>query len=280
MAGHPSSPLADIAKGMSTSYERLISANAVLNASGIAHAVCGGFAVSTWCMIHDLSAPRNLRLRKPVTIIRTQDADFLVRGSDVDAIIAVMSDAGYEYVMFRQYVRAFVRAEDVRGLTPRAKMRHAIKEAVQLVVKDDSPDVFAADADNVTLFSTPRGPLPVLNIEPLVRMKLAVKDPRFKDMLHLLELWECGALTIEMVQRIAFHAGWLDDSVRDAFFAKVQTLFNAAANTRHRRFHLRGILFWAQLQRIVAEIEAGKLPQDPTSEIVELIRGWGEGVVV
>ena len=66
--------------------ERLLRATAALENASIPYAVCGGNAVAVWVTRVDESAVRN-----------TRDVDILIRRTDVDAVKAALSAAGFGY---------------------------------------------------------------------------------------------------------------------------------------------------------------------------------------
>ncbi len=66
--------------------ERLLRATAALENASIPYAVCGGNAVAVWVTRIDESAVRN-----------TRDVDILIRRTDVYAVKAALSAAGFGY---------------------------------------------------------------------------------------------------------------------------------------------------------------------------------------
>lgn len=148
---------------------RLDRAVAALDAAGVPYAVAGGNAVAAWVSRVDESAVRN-----------TQDVDILLRRADFDAAKAALQGAGF---IFRH-----VKSVDMFLDGPAAKARDAIHLvfASEKVVPDyllPSPDVTEADTT---------GPFRVVDLEPLVRMKLT--SYRLKDQVHLLDMIGVGLI--------------------------------------------------------------------------------------
>ena len=148
---------------------RLDRAVAALERAGIPYAVAGGNAVAAWVSRVDETAVRN-----------TQDVDLLLRREDLEQAKAVLTAAGF---VFRH-----VKSVDMFLDGPGAKARDAIHiiyagEKVSPDYVAPSPDVSEADAS---------GPFAVVDIEPLVRMKLT--SYRLKDRVHLLDMIAVGLI--------------------------------------------------------------------------------------
>lgn len=148
---------------------RLDRAVAALDAAGVPYAVAGGNAIAAWVSRVDESAVRN-----------TQDVDILLRRADFDAAKTALQGAGF---IFRH-----VKSVDMFLDGPAAKARDAIHLvfASEKVVPDyllPSPDVTEADTT---------GPFRVVDLEPLVRMKLT--SYRLKDQVHLLDMIGVGLI--------------------------------------------------------------------------------------
>jgi hypothetical protein len=149
--------------------ERLNRAVAALEAAGIPYAVAGGHAVAAWVSRVDEAAVRN-----------TQDVDILLRRDDLDRAKAALAAAGF---IFRH-----VKSIDMFLDGPGAKARDAIHiifagEKVSADSVAPSPDVDQADHT---------GPFRVVELEPLVRMKLT--SYRLKDRVHLLDMINVGLI--------------------------------------------------------------------------------------
>lgn len=147
--------------------ERLDRAVAALEAAGIPYSVADGNAVAAWVSRIDEAAVRN-----------TQDVDILLRRGDLERAKAALASAGF---VFRH-----VKNVDMFLDGPGAKAREAIHvifagEKVSPDYLMPAPDV--SENDN-------SGPFQIVDLEPLVRMKLT--SYRLKDRVHLLDMIEVG----------------------------------------------------------------------------------------
>jgi len=142
---------------------RLDRAVAALEAAGVPYAVADGNAVAAWVSRVDESAVRN-----------TQDVDILLRRTDFELAKTALTAAGF---VFRH-----VKGIDMFLDGPDAKARDAIHVvfAGEKVVSD-----YVAAAPDVTDIDS-SGPFDVVDLEPLVRMKLT--SYRLKDRVHLLDM--------------------------------------------------------------------------------------------
>jgi hypothetical protein len=148
---------------------RLNRAVSALDAAGIPYAVAGGNAVAAWVSRVDEAAVRN-----------TQDVDLLLRREDLERTKAALSVAGF---VFRH-----AKNVDMFLDGPSAKARDSIhvifaREEVLPDYLTESPDV--TDADTT-------GPFHVVDLEPLVRMKLT--SFWLKDRVHLLDMINVGLI--------------------------------------------------------------------------------------
>jgi Uncharacterised nucleotidyltransferase len=148
---------------------RLDRAVAALAGAGIPYAVVGGNAVAAWVSRVDEAAVRN-----------TRDVDILLRREDLDGAKVALAAAGF---VFRH-----VKSIDMFLDGPDAKARDAIHVifAGEKIAADSpapSPDVTEVDSS---------GPFYVLDLEPLVRMKLT--SYRLKDRVHLLDMIDVGLI--------------------------------------------------------------------------------------
>ncbi len=148
---------------------RLERAVAALGKAGIPYAVAGGNAVAAWVSRVDEAAVRN-----------TQDVDILLRREDLERAKTALAAAGF---VFRH-----VKSIDMFLDGPGAKARDAIhvvfaRERVKSDSLEPSPDVSEADT---------AGPFAVVDLEPLVRMKLTAY--RLKDRVHLLDMIDVGLI--------------------------------------------------------------------------------------
>lgn len=148
---------------------RLDRAVAALEGAGIPYAVAGGNAVAAWVSRIDDAAVRN-----------TQDVDILLRRQDLDRAKVALTAAGF---VFRH-----VKSIDMFLDGPDAKARDAVHvifagEKVTIDSAAASPDV--TEVDN-------SGPFQIVDLEPLVRMKLT--SHRLKDRVHLLDMIGVGLI--------------------------------------------------------------------------------------
>jgi hypothetical protein len=148
---------------------RLDRAVAALESAGIPYAVVGGNAVAAWVSRVDEAAVRN-----------TQDVDILLRREDLERAKAALASAGF---VFRH-----VKGVDLFLDGPGAKARDALHvvfagEKVLPGYIGPSPDVTEIDS---------AGPFHVVDLEPLVRMKLT--SYRLKDRVHLLDMIGVGLI--------------------------------------------------------------------------------------
>ena len=142
---------------------RLDRAVAALEGAGIPYAVAGGNAVAAWVSRVDEAAVRN-----------TQDVDVLLRRKDLERAKTALAAAGF---VFRH-----VKSIDMFLDGPNAKARDAVHVifAGEKVAADSlapSPDVTEVDQ---------AGPFQIVDLEPLVRMKLT--SYRLKDRVHLMDM--------------------------------------------------------------------------------------------
>jgi hypothetical protein len=145
--------------------ERLLRAVGALEAAGVAYSVVEGNAVAAWVSRIDEAAVRN-----------TQDVDLLLRREDLEAAKA----AGFHY--------RHVKSIDLFLDGAEAKARDAVHvvfagERVRPDYATISPSVEDHDAT---------GEFRVVNLEPLVRMKLT--SYRLKDRVHLRDMADVGLL--------------------------------------------------------------------------------------
>ena len=148
---------------------RLDRAATALDAACIPYAVAGGNAVAAWVSRVDEAAVRN-----------TQDVDIVLRREDLERAKTVLAAAGF---VFRH-----VKSIDMFLDGPGAKARDAVHVifAGEKVTADSlapSPDVTEVDTS---------GPFRIVDLEPLVRMKLT--SYRLKDRVHLLDMIDVGLI--------------------------------------------------------------------------------------
>jgi hypothetical protein len=155
---------------------------AALEQARIPYAVAGGNAVAAWVSRIDEAAIRN-----------TQVVDILLRREDLEQTKSVLSAAGF---VFRH-----VKSVDMFLDGPEAKARDAIH--VIYAGEKVSPDYLAASPDVTEIDRS--GPFHVVDIEPLVRMKLT--SYRLKDKVHLLDMIHVGLIDDSWPKRFSSELG-------------------------------------------------------------------------
>lgn len=155
---------------------RLDRAVAALEQARIPYAIAGGNAVAAWVSRVDEAAVRN-----------TQDVDLLLRREDLERTKSALSGVGF---VFRH-----VKSVDMFLDGPDAKARDAVH--VIYAGEKVSPDYLAASPD--VSDSDTSGPFHIVDIEPLVRMKLT--SYRLKDQVHLLDMINVGLINASWPSR-------------------------------------------------------------------------------
>lgn len=157
--------------------ERLHRAAEALERGGVPYVVVGGNAVAAWVSRVDESAVRN-----------TQDVDILLRRADFERAKSSLEAAGFIY--------RHAASIDLFLDGPQAKARDALHivfagEKVRPEYPEPAPDVTPAG---------PGGSFRVLELEPLVRMKLT--SFRRKDQVHILDLIQVGLVDRTWLTRL------------------------------------------------------------------------------
>lgn len=147
---------------------RLHRAAAALDAAGVSYAVAGGNAVAAWVARVDEAAVRN-----------TQDVDFLLRRQDLDSASRALAPEGCVLL-------------DGAGAKARDAL-HIVLAGQKVRPEYDEP---APGIDE----TEPIGPLSVLTLAALVRMKLT--SFRLKDQVHLIDLIDVGLIDAEWADRV------------------------------------------------------------------------------
>jgi hypothetical protein len=260
------SPLGAVIDSLSSSYKQLLDATLALNVAEIPYATCGGFAVAAWCFFHEqqlleASNPTRIVPPKPITLVNTRDVDMVVWRKDLERIVAVMGRAGFHYETAAQ-VNMFVRKSERRE-GRRETVRHGLADGIHLL--------FASETTETAYFANPEPEqstvfgdtfwgadysFRVLNVEQLIRTKLnSLSRQRLKDLVHLVELWESGAITDEAVRKVAVDPQWLKGGKVRRFHDSFRQVVAASAESGLRRYAMRGQeiadLFDALLQRAV-----------------------------
>jgi hypothetical protein len=148
---------------------RLDRAVNALEGAGIPYAIAGGNAVAAWVSRVDEAAVRN-----------TQDVDILLRREDLERAKVALAHEGF---VFRH-----VKGVDLFLDGPSAKARDALH--VVFAGEKVLPDYVAPSPDVTEMDSA--GPFHVVDLEPLVRMKLT--SYRLKDQVHLLDMISVGLI--------------------------------------------------------------------------------------
>ena len=161
---------------------RLDRAVRALEAAGVQYAVAGGNAVAAWVSRVDEAAVRN-----------TQDVDILLRRDDLERAKSALERSGF---VFRHAMGADMFLDG-----PDTKARDAIhvifaREKVSPDYVSPAPDVSEADAS---------GPFRIVDLEPLVRMKLT--SYRLKDQVHLLDMINIGHIDSSWPNRFPAELG-------------------------------------------------------------------------
>jgi hypothetical protein len=161
---------------------RLDRAVAALEGAGIPYGVADGNAVAAWVSRVDEAAVRN-----------TQDVDILMRREDLDRAKVALGAAGF---VFRH-----VKSVDMFLDGSAAKARDAIH--VVFAREKVSPDYLAASPDVTEVDKA--GPFHVVDLEPLVRMKLT--SYRLKDRVHSLDMINVGLIDASWAARFEGELG-------------------------------------------------------------------------
>jgi len=146
---------------------RLDRAVAALEGAGIPYGVAGGNAVAAWVSRVDEAAVRN-----------TQDVDILLRRDDLERTKTALAAAGFIFRHVKS-VDMFLDGDGVKA-----------RDAIHVVFAGEKVSAdYVATSPDVTEVDT-AGPFHVVDLEPLVRMKLT--SYRLKDRVHLLDMISVG----------------------------------------------------------------------------------------
>jgi hypothetical protein len=149
--------------------ERLERAVAALERGAIPYAVADGNAVAAWVSRVEEAAVRN-----------TQDVDILLRRGDLERAKLEFAAEGFSF--------RHVKGDDMFLDGPNAKAR----DAVHVIYAGEKVDAnYLAAAPQVTEIDD-AGPFHIVDLEPLVRMKLT--SYRLKDRVHLLDMIGVGLI--------------------------------------------------------------------------------------
>ncbi len=260
------SPLGPAIESLAGSYKQLLNATLALNVAEIPYAICGGFAVAVWCLHHEqqlLAEAPTKGNPKPITLINTKDVDVLISRKDLDGAIAVMERAGFHKVT-KARVPMFVRISDAGRKTDKGEIDYAATEGIHLLFAGETSDdlyLRTPDPELSTVFKDTfwesDHTFRVLNIEEVVKTKLnSVSQGRLKDLIHLVELWESGAITDEIIQRVAFDPQWFEGDRIRRFHTNFGAIISACSNSGLRRYAMRGKEIAEQLDGLLAKASA------------------------
>ena len=173
-----------MSEGIEKVKARLRRATALLDSAGLPYAVIGGNAVAAWVSRVDDSVVRN-----------TRDVDLLVRRSDMEAIVTVMTAGGFIHRSVsilggKGRIEMFLDG-------PGAKARDGVHlifsgEKVNPESLEPSPDVEEIDVTH--------SDFRLVDLEALVMMKLT--SHRDKDRVHLRDMMEIGMLDVSWLERV------------------------------------------------------------------------------
>ncbi|MCL2646324.1 MAG: hypothetical protein FWD61_04860 [Phycisphaerales bacterium] len=161
-------------------HERLKLTTSTLETARIPYAVAGSSAVAAW-----------LAAKEPSAVRYTRDVDILIRRANFHAVRRALEAAGLVYQRFKE-IDLFLD-----GDTPR--------DAVRIIMAGEkvrSTDIFAAPDVNE---SEHVGPIRLLNLAPLVQMKLATFS--LNDKVDLRDMLDVGLIDQTWVQRFPQELG-------------------------------------------------------------------------
>ncbi|MFN0010420.1 MAG: hypothetical protein ACKVS8_02120 [Phycisphaerales bacterium] len=157
--------------------QRLLRASAALRAGGVAYAVVGGNAVAAWVATVDRAAVRN-----------TQDVDVLIRRADFAAARAALEGAGFVH---RQTAGVDMFVDHATASARDAVHIIFAGEVVRAGEPAANPDVNEA---------TEFGAMRVLDLEPLVRTKLAAST--IEDRMHVRDMIDVDLVDASWTSRL------------------------------------------------------------------------------
>ena len=260
------SPLGAAIDSLASSYKQLLDATLALNVAEIPYAICGGFAVAAWCLYHEQQLlkgadPTRVVAPKPITLVNTRDVDMLVWKKDLDRFVAVMSRAGFRYET-AAFVNMFVRKSKLQQ-GRRETVRYGLAEGIHLLfagetterqyLRNPQPDQSTEFSD--TFWETDHT-FRVLNVEELIKTKLnSVSEQRLKDLIHLVELWESGAITNDILRNVAFDPQWFEDDKVARFHESFGGIVATCKNSGLRRYAMRGTEIAEQFDGLIARVQ-------------------------
>jgi hypothetical protein len=202
---------------------------------------------------------------KPITLVNSRDVDMVIHRADLGRVVAAMGRAGFVYDR-AAHVNLFLR----RSHWPddrRSGVRLGLAEGIHLLFagegggpehfENPSPESSAQFADT---FWGADYTFRVIDLEQLVLMKLnSASSGRLKDLIHLVELWESGAIADELVRRVALDPRWLEGNRMADFHVRFQKVVAAASGSGLRRYAMRG----EAIERHFYEVLAGAIRRTP-----------------
>lgn len=165
----PADILERMARAVDEVQQRLHRATQALEAGKVPYAVVGGNAVAAWVARIDAGAVRT-----------TRDVDILIRRDDLEAAIAAMAAAGFEYA-FTSGVHLFVEGPEGKP----SQGVHLLFAAEKVKPADPTPAPELTESERGEKFQ-------VIALESLVRMKLVAN--RDKDRTHIRDLIGVGLI--------------------------------------------------------------------------------------
>jgi len=277
MSAEHRSPLGAAIDSLASSYKQLLDATLVLNVAEIPYAICGGFAVAAWCLYHEQQSlketdPKRIVPPKPITLVNTRDVDMLVWKNDLDRIVAVMSRAGFHHET-AAFVNMFVRKSELQQ-GRRETVRYGLAEGIHLLfagettkeqyLQNPQPEQSIEFSD--TFWETDHT-FRVLDVEELIKTKLnSVSKQRLKDLIHLVELWESGAITDEIVRKVAFDPQWFEEDKIARFHENFREIVTVCTNSGLRRYAMRGKEIGEQFNDLIARAQSQFVIAGPPDE--------------
>lgn len=170
--------------------QRLDRAAGALEAASVPYAVVGGNAVAAWVSRVDEAAVRN-----------TQDVDILLRRADLENAKAALESAGFVY----RHVKSIDMFLDGPDATARDAV-HVIFASEKITQDSLAPSPNISEVDRT-------GPHVVVDLEPLVRMKLT--SYRDKDRTHLRDMIDVGLIDASWPSRFTPELGTRLQSLLD-----------------------------------------------------------------
>jgi len=84
----------------------------------------------------------------------------------------------------------------------------------------------------------------------------SVSEQRLKDLIHLVELWESGAITNDILRNVAFDPQWFEDDKVARFHKSFGAIVATCKNSGLRRYAMRGTEIAEQLDGLMARAQS------------------------